>query len=132
MKSYIYIVITKELFRRSIAGINGAAGGDPTPLPPNPGSHRSGTLWDYVPVPAAGGGGRGLLCFVWVGGDPKSRTAARWGCPGRAPIIPLLTHRCQKDPPTPPPGTSLCQTPSGNGITLTRLIEHSDERHKLN
>lgn len=101
MKSYIYIVITKELFRRSIAGINGAAGGDPTPLPPNPGSHRSGTLWDYVPVPAAGGGAA-LLCLGW--GRPKKQDGSTVGLSWPSPHHPAVNPSLSEGPPDPPPG----------------------------
>lgn len=63
--------------------------------------------WDFVGLRprASCWGVRGLLCFVWVGDNPKAGPQHPWGCPGRAPIIPLLTRRCQTDPPLfPPPG----------------------------
>lgn len=70
MKSYIYIVITKELFRRSIAGINGAAGGDPTPLPPQP---RVPPEWDFVGLrPRASCWGGGCSALSGLGATQKA------------------------------------------------------------
>lgn len=101
MKSYIYIVITKELFRRSIAGINGAAGGDATP-PPTPHPPGVGLCGITSPCQLLGGAGAALLCLGW--GQPKSRTTApvglSWPSPHHPTVNPSLSDR---PPPLPPP-----------------------------
>lgn len=98
MKSYIYIVITKELFRQSIVGIErGSHGGGsaacPSPLrliPPG-----AGLLWDYVPprqLPGGHGSRRSL-----------SRRGAGDG-PGTRPIPAVAPSTLHPGGPSPPGG----------------------------
>lgn len=108
MKSYIYIVITKELFRRSIAGDRRGQRAAARP-PLSPWSPRSRTLWDYVPAPAAGGpGAAGPSCFVLVQG---------WGQPRSwilALVLPLVAQAHHGD--------------GAQGLILQRFLARNGEQ----
>lgn len=91
MKSYIYIVITKELFRQSIVGQRrrGLGGVSLTSPAEPPGA---GLLWDYVPPrQLPGAAGADALC---LGAEPGTAQA-----PEPASCIPVA--------PVPPAGTAL-------------------------
>lgn len=106
MKSYIYIVITKELFRRSIAGgsTGAASGGVPPTLPLVPPEQDFVGLRPRASCRGAGGCGAELLCLgAGLGTALEPDPAA---APILALVLPLVAQAHHGDGP---PGRPILQ-----------------------